>query len=291
MSAYALPGLFPPLQHSLAKGVSSSSSVEKAAVKQEDENDHVEKHVTQSLQEKESNSGCLVMPYTCPSPGAIVIAVKEARIDSMRLIQALTSNAATTLQRSTFGRFQKRKQGTVVEKEKEIKFSPQEGAMQFDLSITFNGRKYTAVRSLPRILQLRQDLVEEVKERRHSVEQHYKCKELDSLTIPELPRMYEGCDSDMSPGGATGFVARSFSMLQSLLCSYVPVLEVWLHNVTSLVQPVDSPILRQFLWEPLSLSVKQLESGCDNFQFAELTAIEESEEAELLDDEDDQDEN
>jgi len=44
--------------------------------------------------------------------------------------------------------------------------SPQNQAIEFELSITFNGRKYTAKRTMQCIMQLRDDLIREMKHRR-----------------------------------------------------------------------------------------------------------------------------
>merc|ERR1712194_857617 len=44
--------------------------------------------------------------------------------------------------------------------------SPQNQAIEFELSITFNGRKYTAKRTMQCIMQLRDDLIREMKHRK-----------------------------------------------------------------------------------------------------------------------------
>jgi hypothetical protein len=134
--------------------------------------------------------------------------------------------------------------------------------MQFELSISFNGRKYTAMRTLPSLLQLRRDLMEEVENRqrifqsagfkppRHPARLHSdyddddeSCQEQD-VCIPELPRLAEDCPW-------TAQASRGFSMLQGVLSSYAPTLEGWLRNVTKLVPPNDSPSWANFLWEPV----------------------------------------
>jgi hypothetical protein len=131
-------------------------------------------------------------------------------------------------------------------------------ALQFELAITFNGRSYTALRSIPSFEELRQALQEETEE-----------------DIPQL------CFEDSMQG-------YSFSFLQGVLQSYVPVVERWLREVTKRISPMSSPSFRSFLWEPSSKPEHLLlhrDSSCSS----QLDRIDETEMDEDTDDDDDDD--
>lgn len=155
-----------------------------------------------------------------------------------------------------------------------LNVTPQEESTQFELRISFNGRTYTATRSLTCILRLRQDLVSEIQECQQQEEREQRKRDCDgsdegnnpqppkrsSICIPEVPRMMMQGDAAMPGetfvGSAAqhhhgGVVGRGFSFLQALIRSYTPALEGWLRQVTVIVPPKDSPSLMQFLWEPL----------------------------------------
>jgi len=71
--------------------------------------------------------------------------------------------------------------------------------------------------------------------------------ECEDVVVPELPKL-----SDDTVG------ARGFTQLDAILRSYKPVLERWLAEVAEVVQG-DSPVLTQFLWEPLLQKPLKLE--------------------------------
>ena len=101
--------------------------------------------------------------------------------------------------------------------------------MQFALEVTWNGRRYTVVRSLHRMRQLRDELVSEL-----GVLQPNK-----KVTVPELPSL---------PGNG----GSSFTLLQALQRSHVPALEAWLGKVFALVSSVnESATLTNFVLEPI----------------------------------------
>jgi hypothetical protein len=158
--------------------------------------------------------------------------------------------------------------------------------MQFELSIMWNGRKYTAIRSFSTILKLRQELVRELgldqscsslstKDMSLFHHQRHASSSLPpkSLAIPEVPRISD--DDDASFGGMAGVnngvVGRGFLFLQGMLRAYSPKLEGWLRHVTSLIPPHDSPSLSSFLCEEW----KRLRS--DETFDASLDSIEETE--------------
>jgi hypothetical protein len=147
--------------------------------------------------------------------------------------------------------------------EKKTSNTPHDEAIDFELSISFNGRKYNATRTMQCIVQLRDDLIREMNYRkqwlqiRRASEQPFHSDhspnvtadaEDDSLNIqiPEIPPM---TGDTATPG--VGFVGRGFTMLHAMVTSYVPVMERWLRNVVVIV-PQDSECLTNFLWEPLS---------------------------------------
>jgi len=226
------------------------------------------------------------------------IAVREAKIDPVRLIRSVMGNASRTQTpaRKTLRRRGSRErlpgetsspQGSPVNRKATIGFGEEEKqpplqpnvstgptgsrhdeAIEFELSISFNGRKYTATRTLQCIMQLRDDLICEMDARRQwrhlrqaashafassarkSEGNDYQAnssadQDID-IEIPEIPPM-AGNESN----GNSGFVGRGFTMLHAMATSYVPVMERWLRNVMAIV-PQDSECLTNFLWEPLS---------------------------------------
>jgi hypothetical protein len=200
------------------------------------------------------------------------IAVKEAKIDPVRLVQYVTGFPRTTQQQS---RKTLRRRGSAERldsaqnspanqnnlKSKEEKSSsvgtPHDEALEFELSISFNGRKYTATRTMQCIVQLRDDLIRETNSRKRWLQlrrasgpssfDHSQNDTTDEdIQIPEIPPL-TGDDSE----NGIGFVGRGFTMLHAMATSYVPVMERWLRNVLAIV-PQDSECLTNFLWEPLS---------------------------------------
>lgn len=189
------------------------------------------------------------------SNGDVVIAVKEAKIDPARLLRSLALS----------GDWKKNVVAKPISDDNErgdtsgngCQCDPHEEAINFEFSVSFNGREYSATRTLPRILQFRTDLIEEFRARRMwrerrrkrkqsvpppmtKVRYHSDDEEEDDESIPELPRLSEDA------GGG-----RGFTMLNALLRSYGPALEHWMMKVMDIV-PHDSQCLTQFLWEPVS---------------------------------------
>jgi hypothetical protein len=261
MSAYALPGLFPPIEFeqptadissSSSSGGSGSFSVSAAL------HERVSPENVSEVTSKEAKFG---------------IAVKEAKLDPVRLVQSITGPSRP--QRSLCS-----------------KGNPHEDAIEFELSISFNGRKYTAMRSMQCIVQLRYDLIREMnfqKQWLHTRRQHSQDAEDedgDTIQIPEIPPMTD-------EEGSGGFVGRGFTMLHAVLSSYCPAMERWLRSVTTIV-PEDSESLTNFLWEPLSKegainfnhSYSSLKSLSSIPEFKGYGLVEEDEDSEDEDSED-----
>eukprot|EP00538_Stauroneis_constricta_P013456 CAMPEP_0119570714 /NCGR_PEP_ID=MMETSP1352-20130426/43754_1 /TAXON_ID=265584 /ORGANISM="Stauroneis constricta, Strain CCMP1120" /LENGTH=340 /DNA_ID=CAMNT_0007620387 /DNA_START=1328 /DNA_END=2350 /DNA_ORIENTATION=+ len=117
--------------------------------------------------------------------------------------------------------------------------SGNEDAIEFELSITFQGRKYNATRTMQCLIDLRNALIQDM---------HAKQR----TSIPELPQMNRHDDNPASAStsaSAASFVGRSFTMLHHMLVAYCPDVERWLQIVMSIV-PDDSEILANFLFEP-----------------------------------------
>jgi hypothetical protein len=248
MSAYALPGLFPPIEFEKPKvGICSSSSSGSFSV-------------STALHERlfpENVSGVAFKEESEHADNTkLGIAVKEAKLDPVRLVQSITapSRPKTSQQLKIRRRNSPDSLPSPTRCEKErSKGNPHEDAIEFELSISFNGRKYTAMRSMQCIVQLRYDLIREMNVRKqwlHTRRQHSqdtKDEDRDTIQIPEIP-----CMTDEE--GSGGFVGRGFTMLHAVLSSYCPAMERWLRSVTTIV-PQDSESLTNFLWEPLSKEV------------------------------------
>lgn len=157
-------------------------------------------------------------------------------------------------------------------------------AIEFELSITFQGRKYNATRAFPTFVKLRNDLVRELnnvnegdcrRHKRHSAGGGAKNNPIhimdlkdnimstspiqtnngkamnESVSVPELPRV---SPESLGHGGyALSGVARSgFALLQATAQHYCPEMEHWMRQV--IVAFPCSQSLSSFLWEPLSSS-------------------------------------
>ena len=235
---------------------------------------------------------------TSEEPG---IAVKEAKIDPVRFIQRITGSGTRgyvqprkTLRRrgsrERLGSGEPTSQQSFASGSKQCgdedrqqpprggKSSPHDDAIAFELSISFNGRKYTATRTLQCIVELRDDLIQEMKSRRQwlsmrptsstsfsaspspsleeaGVSTASTCTSTEDMAveIPEIPPLVG--EESM---GSSGFVGRGFTMLHAMATSYVPVMERWLRSVMAIV-PQDSVCLTNFLWEPIANEAFPLE--------------------------------
>jgi hypothetical protein len=188
--------------------------------------------------------------------GNVKIAVKEAKIDPERLIRSLSSSSSSDAKKAAAAKHQGSSADELSTSGNSRECDPHEDAIKFEINVTFNGREYTATRTLPRILQFRCDLIEEFRARRKWRERRRKRKETEvpqmakvkdpsddeeeDTSIPELPRLAD----DRAHG-------NGFTMLNALLRPYGFGVERWLLKVLDIV-PHDSQCLTQFLWEPLS---------------------------------------
>ena len=153
-------------------------------------------------------------------------------------------------------------------------------AIEFQLSITFQGRKYNATRAFPTFVKLREDLMHELtnNDRRSKrfiggtkspVDFSDDCEKAsilqsdcikssrDNVSVPELPRV---TPESLGHGGcALSGVARSgFALLQATAQHYCPEMEKWMRQVIDAFPCSQS--LSSFLWEPLSMSSAGWES-------------------------------
>mmetsp|Transcript_10603 Transcript_10603/g.25526 ORF Transcript_10603/g.25526 Transcript_10603/m.25526 type:complete len:379 (-) Transcript_10603:47-1183(-) len=335
MSAYALPGFFPPIDTMSPSCFSGTTYVDNSS-STNGESASSESNIPLHLQDQERNydNKCKignrrndiesdeVTSTTSSNIGCILnsaaIAVKEAKIDPVRWIQYVTGSnpqryahkIGKTLRRrvsnSGIGnpsgtRTTRQSNGILVETNKsscnDNEKSQQNEAIEFELSITFNGRKYTAKRTMHCIMQLRDDLIREMRRRRQwliekedsSTSPCLKLTHMDSFgghlsftrpfnhknrtsgerfKVEEEGKHIETIQIPEIPpfttdndrrhlNGDTGFVGKGFSMLHAMVKSYVPVMEGWLKNVMEIV-PQDSECLTNFLWEPAT----EMSSAC-----------------------------
>jgi len=146
----------------------------------------------------------------------------------------------------------------------------QNDALQFNICVVVNGRKYTAKRALPSFIKLRNDLLKEVSKCKEKVKKERRWNESNDseiinsysnndvngslLHIPDLPfgnKSSSGVLNDIEGRARTafGFAGGGFKRLQAALCSYCPEMEKWLRAVANIFP--TSPSLANFLWEPL----------------------------------------
>ena len=287
MSAYALPGsIFPPMggscsSHDNQTNVSTAKPLHHFS-------DVAKKEKLGSIASDSDSSHCYTRKRLSGSRDErpecateVDIAVKDAKIDPVRLVQSLTAssscNRGSPNDISSRSRMKRDLAGSsdMEQSVANIKkgHTPHEDAIQFELSISFNGRTYSATRTLPRIIALRNDLIRELNTRRRQLQNQRMRWQIKALTdgaddddtvstvedenepenwdvtIPEIPE----CDTESGSIQACGVTGRGFAMLQALLRPYCPAMERWLQNVANLVPPNSSPSLANFLWEPVSV--------------------------------------
>eukprot|EP00574_Skeletonema_japonicum_P013162 CAMPEP_0201718580 /NCGR_PEP_ID=MMETSP0593-20130828/4058_1 /ASSEMBLY_ACC=CAM_ASM_000672 /TAXON_ID=267983 /ORGANISM="Skeletonema japonicum, Strain CCMP2506" /LENGTH=473 /DNA_ID=CAMNT_0048208905 /DNA_START=18 /DNA_END=1439 /DNA_ORIENTATION=- len=153
-------------------------------------------------------------------------------------------------------------------------------AIQFELAISFQGRKYTATRAFSTFVKLRNDLLRESgdgadgthvgggnRRLRHHHRTHKNSKSnlvevgntkdndgaSPSSSVPELPTVSpENANAGHGGFAITGFARSGFALLQATAKLYCPEMEKWLRHVVDTFP--YSPSLSQFLWEPLASS-------------------------------------
>jgi hypothetical protein len=134
----------------------------------------------------------------------------------------------------------------------------QERAIHFDLSVSYHDRKYDSVRSLARIRQLYNELVdgetfdpddEEDEEINNSEPCEssvpYQRRSTSKQNIPDLPEMFD--DSECA-------TASNFrSLYGNLHQYYAPALESWFQSLFTVITPKTNSVLAYFLCEPTML--------------------------------------
>ncbi len=286
MSAYALPGLFPPIETMSQSSSNGTQTIDDShgTSSQPSSDTKMPLHL-QDDESSSSNIGCFL--------NSAAIAVKEAKIDPVRWIEYVTGSSpqhyahqiGKTLRRragydsptGTKAKLGVCTSGTSCNSKSK---SQQNEAIEFELAITFKGRRYTAKRTMQCIMQLRDDLIREMnrpsqwlkepqdmshlrfsqssyfsssKGATRKQEQDHKSS--SAVEIPEIPPF----SRDHYHSGDTGFVGKGFLMLHAMVKSYVPVMEGWLQSVMEIV-PQDSECLMNFLWEPAT------ETSCSSFK-------------------------
>lgn len=135
MSAYALPGLFPPLTFE-----TSNYSIFDS---------------TRALEEEKVSTRTLKR-YPNTSNNA-QISFKQAKIDAYALIHSLTNHSPESKSKQK-GRF--RRQHSPPH-ENPVVGSPQDAALLFEMEVSFDERQFTITRTLRSIRELRMDLIDE----------------------------------------------------------------------------------------------------------------------------------
>lgn len=221
MSAYALPGLFPPLPLDGKINYSYDSCYF---------ND-----VTTLIEEK--------VEYD-----SLTIVIEESKIDTLELVKALTTD-----KKQTRGRLRRRSIGSKCFKQfteqqttnKHQTSSPEEASMLFTLRVSLNGRTFNVERNLARIRSLYMELIEETEYYDNengggdSCIDPVLCSSTLKRHLPAFPNIQEGVST------------TSFGILNAVLQQYTPSLQKWLNDVFKIVSPNDSPSLTYFLCEPL----------------------------------------
>ena len=211
MSAYALPGLFPPVDNTFGFSLNKPCPLDDIHSLAKEEKIEFE-------------------PLEMCEPTASV-SVKDAKVDPLLLIQSLTKKTWNVSSKRTSLRRQIRRRNASG---LFSTHSPQEAAMEFELEVYQDGRCYAATRSLARIRKLRAGLVKEAELMNNGL-----CPRSYQVKIPQVPRLQEECSS------------LGFTLLQDVLRCYSPALEKWFQDVLKeFPTPQLSPSLSDFLYEP-----------------------------------------
>jgi hypothetical protein len=226
MSAYALPGLFPPL----------------------------------SLDGKiDYNFDRCLIGVTTPKDAIVAfdepdisVVVEDAKIDALELVKALTNHQqmkgsaarGRVRRRSTGSRYTMKQSLQQARIQPKSSASSEERCMMFTLRVSLNGRTFNVVRNLARIRCLHNELTEEAEYYDSEVEDSSIDPVLCSLSkrplLPEFPNIRKD-----------GVSTTNFGVLNALLKQYKPSLQSWLNDVFTIVAPNESPSLTYFLCEPM----------------------------------------
>lgn len=154
MSAYALPGFFPPLESSFVFTPNKSFSLNDFEI-----GDNEQKVDFDAVLRKRTVS----------------VSVTDTKVDSLRLIQNLTEKKSSSkAQQRRLLKLRRRSS------EPDPTTSVYDAAMEFQLLIRCDGREFSVKRTLARMRQLRHELVRETEDR-YTPEGY-------SVEIPALPR-------------------------------------------------------------------------------------------------------
>lgn len=187
----------------------------------------------------------------CINNNDIDIAVKSANVDCKRYI------AATSKSR------RRSRLASVPSEKSKNDSSLWEEAVEFEISISFNGYTYTRSRSFPRIVRLRNEIAKEIGSRKK------KCSTarfpvirslVDDAASTCITSGYYGQQKQHKPNHLNDDIATvslcdvmglSLTMMQSALNGRsCPAIETWLQSVSSeLIDPRASPSLTDFLKE------------------------------------------
>jgi hypothetical protein len=195
MSAYALPGLFPPLTFE----TSNYSICDSTRTSEE------EKFSSRTLKCYPNNSNNAQISF------------KQAKIDAYELIHCLTNHSQESKSKK---RVRLRRQYSPPY-EAPVVGNPQDAALLFEIEVSFDERQFIITRNLRRFRELRNDLIEE-----------------QSCCVPDFPEFSESSR------------AQSFCLLQDMLKSYAPAVEIWLCKILEMFPIHESPALKIFLLEP-----------------------------------------
>ena len=262
MSAYALPGLFPPLPFfssstdhvNVSISIDSSLSTQRldhtSSLEREEKVEHEPRTRILASSSSSETEAALFSASCCGSSDQIDVSVKDVRLDILQLIHSLTSSAAPLLSANAAARKQQRsstatRSRTVLHNPADVKLasasapevsplSSKECAMLFEMSISWNGRQYSVVRSLERLRYMREELVAEMK----------MLDMKNATAVPEMPNLPDN-------GGCAN---QSFALLQGLLRAHMPSMERWLNQVFRLVPHInDSATLTNFILQPVCM--------------------------------------
>lgn len=216
MSAYAAPGLFPPLS------LASCYSFQTQAAFKDDVS--------------------LVRTTRNQSSSGVQVRVKDAKVDTAVLIHALLQSHQNQAAKRCRPR---------TLRQQACHMAAEEEAFQYELYIggwssssDSNSGATVVQRSLSQLSSFQRDLKHEI------LGNSSNSRLLGSPVVPALPRFHDPITSASFPWQpSTGLVGRGLVVLQDLLRSQIPLLQEWFDNISKLMEPSGSLAWNRFLAE------------------------------------------
>lgn len=191
------------------------------------------------------------------------VQVKQASINFNKLACPSRKNSRYSLRRQRDSRLLRRyRAATAASAAATVDLSTYENAIDLDLVISFAGRTYSTKRTFQQLAHLRQELVQELATQQEWSERRLRKMLQDDASVDswDISSSFStACSSDIGPSipalPRMSDAGAGFAQVSGMMRAYRPALEEWFQSLVNVVSE-ESPILADFLWEPLSAKCK-----------------------------------